>query len=270
MIDLEQPLSTTAGRLNRSPSSARARYVSLPPWTRLILPLALVSGVLLPLGALLTAVFEIDSARWAHMWETFLPRALSNTLFLIISVGAGTLIIGTAFAWLVTAYDFPGRRWFERLLLLPLAIPGFIMGFVYVSIFEYAGPVQTTLRGWFGWGRNDYTFPNIASPGGLVLVLTLVLYPYVYMLARSRFPRAGRRQLRGGAADGLEPLPRLHPAGSAAGVSPARCRHDPGDARSHDRLRHGQLFRLPDSQRAHRRAVERGIQSRLPRLSSPF
>jgi iron(III) transport system permease protein len=187
MIDLEQPLSTTAGRLNRSPSSARARYVSLPPWTRLILPLALVSGVLLPLGALLTAVFEIDSARWAHMWETFLPRALSNTIFLIISVGAGTLIIGTAFAWLVTAYDFPGRRWFERLLLLPLAIPGFIMGFVYVSIFEYAGPVQTTLRGWFGWGRNDYTFPNIASPGGLVLVLTLVLYPYVYMLARVAF-----------------------------------------------------------------------------------
>lgn len=185
MIKLAHLIPTTAGSLDDSPSFAR--HVSLPPWTRLILPLALVVGVLLPLGALLLAVFEIDFARWTHMWETFLPRALTNTIFLVASVGVGTFIIGTAFAWLVTAYDFPGRRWFERLLLLPLAIPGFIMGFVYVSIFEYAGPVQTTLRGWFGWGRNDYSFPNIASPGGLVLVLTLVLYPYVYMLARVAF-----------------------------------------------------------------------------------
>jgi iron(III) transport system permease protein len=185
MIKLAQLIPTTAGKPDDSLSFAR--HASLPPWTRLILPLALVGGVLLPLGALLMAIFEIDVARWTHMWETFLPRALTNTIFLVASVGVGTFIIGTAFAWLVTAYEFPGRRWFERLLLLPLAIPGFIMGFVYVSIFEYAGPVQTALRGWFGWGRNDYTFPNIASPGGLVLVLTLVLYPYVYMLARVAF-----------------------------------------------------------------------------------
>jgi iron(III) transport system permease protein len=185
MIKLAHLTRITAGKHDGSPSFSR--HASLPPWTRLLLPLALVGGVLLPLGALFMAIFEIDIARWTRMWETFLPRALTNTIFLVASVGMGTFIVGTAFAWLVTAYDFPGRRWFERLLLLPLAIPGFIMGFVYVSIFEYAGPVQTALRGWFGWGRSDYTFPNIASPGGLVLVLTLVLYPYVYMLARVAF-----------------------------------------------------------------------------------
>lgn len=152
-----------------------------------LLPLLLVLALLLPLGVLLLYVFQFDLARWTHMWNTFLPRALVNTLTLIIGVGIGTGLIGTGFAWLLTAYDFPGRAWFDRLMLLPLAIPGFIMGFVYVTLFEYAGPVQTALRSWFGWKRNDYWFPNIASPGGLILVLTLVLFPYVYMLARTAF-----------------------------------------------------------------------------------
>ncbi|MEO1165609.1 MAG: iron ABC transporter permease, partial [Chloroflexota bacterium] len=96
-------------------------------------------------------------------------------------------VIGTFFAWLISTYDFPGRRWFEHLLLLPLAIPGFIMGFVFVTIFEYAGPVQTSMRNWFGWERGDYWFPDIASPTGLIIVLTFVLYPYVYILARTAF-----------------------------------------------------------------------------------
>ncbi|MBL8165306.1 MAG: iron ABC transporter permease [Anaerolineae bacterium] len=155
-------------------------------WQRL-LPLLLVLALLLPLGVLLLYALQFDLERWTHMWNTFLPRALGNTLTLIVGVGVGTGLLGTGFAWLLTAYEFPGRAWFDRLMLLPLAIPGFIMGFVYVTIFEYAGPVQTALRGWFGWQRGDYWFPNIASPAGLILVLTLVLFPYVYMLARTAF-----------------------------------------------------------------------------------
>ncbi len=144
-------------------------------------------AILLPLGVLLLEIFNLNGERWAAMWQTFLPRSLWNTLVLVIGVGLGTFLLGTGLAILTAAYDFPGRRWFDRLLLLPLAIPGFIMGFVYVSVFEFAGPVQSTLRTWFNWGRGDYWFPNIASPGGLILVLTLVLYPYVYILARAAF-----------------------------------------------------------------------------------
>jgi iron(III) transport system permease protein len=149
--------------------------------------LTIVIFALLPLGALAAQILQVDVERWRHMAQTFLPRALLNTLMLTIGVGLGTLTLGTTLAWLTATCDFPARRWFDRLLLLPMAVPGFIMGFVYVSIFEYAGPVQTTLRAWFGWGRGDYWFPNIASPTGLILVLTLVLYPYVYLLARAAF-----------------------------------------------------------------------------------
>jgi iron(III) transport system permease protein len=151
------------------------------------LPVILTLFVLLPLAVLLAQLFQVDVERWQQMTQTFLPRVAWNTLTLMVGVGIGTFILGSLLAWLTTNYDFPGRRWFDRLLLLPLAVPGFIMGFVYVSLFEYAGPVQTSLRSWFGWERGDYAFPNIASPGGLILVLTLVLYPYVYLLARAAF-----------------------------------------------------------------------------------
>lgn len=152
------------------------------------LPVLILTVVLLlPIAVLLLEVVSIDTALWARMWNTFLPRALWNTLRLALGVGVGTLLVGVGFAWLVSAYDFPARALFDRLLMLPLAIPGFIMGFVYVTIFEFAGPIQTQLRAQFGWSRGDYWFPNISTPTGLVLVLTLVLYPYVYILARSAF-----------------------------------------------------------------------------------
>lgn len=171
-----------------------SNYKSIPsnsvrfrPNFRIVLSILVVIIVLLPLLLLTLALFDINAERWLGMWETFLPRALSNTVILAVGVGVGTFLLGTSLAALIAAYDFPGRRLFDRVLLLPLAIPGFIMGFVYVTIFEFAGPVQTTLRSWFGWGRDDYWFPNIASPGGLILVMTLVLYPYVYILARAAF-----------------------------------------------------------------------------------
>lgn len=152
------------------------------------LPILLLTLILLvPIGILSVELFSIDVALWQRLWNTILPRTLYNTLRLAVGVSLGTLIIGVGTAWLVTAYEFPGRRWFDKLLMLPLAIPGFIMGFIYTSVFEFAGPVQTWLRDQNGWGRGDYWFPNIASPTGLILVLTLVLYPYVYILARSAF-----------------------------------------------------------------------------------
>jgi len=164
----------------------KSHRIARPP-LRVVLSLFIVIIILLPLILLTLAIFDIDVSRWQNMWDTFLPRVISNTLILAIGVGSGTFLLGTSLAALIAAYDFPGRRFFDRLLLLPLAIPGFIMGFVYVSIFEFAGPVQTALREWFNWGRDDYWFPDITSTGGLILVLTLVLYPYVYILARAAF-----------------------------------------------------------------------------------
>ncbi len=160
-----------------------------------ILPFLLVIAILIPIGVLVAEIFTPDIPLWQRMWRTFLPDVLWNTLRLAVGVGLGALVIGTLSAWLVSTYEFPGRTWFDKLLLLPLAIPGFIMGFVYVTVFEYAGPVQTGLRESFGWERGDYWFPDIASPGGLILVLTLVLFPYVYILARAAFREQAARTL---------------------------------------------------------------------------
>ena len=171
--------------------SARHKNIALRTGLRLWLgqlPVLIGTIILLaPIAVLAVELLSLDIPLWQRLWNTILPRTLWNTLRLVVGVSLGTLVIGVGSAWLVTAYDFPGRGWFDRLLMLPLAIPGFIMGFVYVSMFEFAGPFQTALRDQFGWSRGEYWFPNIASSGGLILVLTLVLYPYVYILARSAF-----------------------------------------------------------------------------------
>lgn len=179
-------LITSIANIRRLPSQNTFvfNWRQRPQWSPALLPLGITLLVVVPILLLVREIITPTPELWARMWRTFLPHVMANTLTLVAGVGVGTLLIGTGAAWLVTAYEFPGRRWFDRLLLLPLAIPGFIMGFVFVAIFEYAGPVQTQLRAWFGEG---IWFPNISSAGGLILVLTLVLYPYVYILARAAF-----------------------------------------------------------------------------------
>lgn len=154
-------------------------------WIGLFLPTAIAIVVLFPLGYLVRNVFlNPNEALWTRWWDTILPPMILNTLQLTLGVGIGTFIIGAGTAWLVTAYDFPGRFIFDRLLLLPLAIPSFILGFVFVATFDYAGPVQSQWRAWFGI---DAWFPDLISGWGAVIVMTAVLYPYVYILARAAF-----------------------------------------------------------------------------------
>lgn len=122
------------------------------------------------------------------MASTVLPHYIWTTIFLMSGVGLGTLIIGTGTAWLVTMCRFPGRRFFEWALVLPLAVPAYVIAYVYTDLLEFSGPVQVVLRDFFGWGnRQDYWFPEIRSLGGAITVMTLVLYPYVYLLARAAF-----------------------------------------------------------------------------------
>ncbi len=125
---------------------------------------------------------------WPHLATTILPRHSWNTLVLMAGNGLGVFLIGTGTAWLVATCEFPGRRTFEWALLLPLAVPAYIVAFVYTDIMEFAGPVQGLLRDLFGWQtKRDYWFPEIRSMGGAIFVMSFVLYPYVYLLARAAF-----------------------------------------------------------------------------------
>ncbi len=124
---------------------------------------------------------------WDHLAATVLPRYVLNTLALMVGVGAGVLVIGVATAWLVTMCRFPGRRLFEWALLLPFAVPAYVVAYTYTGLLDVAGPVQGWLRLTFMLTPRDYWFPQIRSLGGAILMLTLVLYPYVYLLARAAF-----------------------------------------------------------------------------------
>ena len=125
---------------------------------------------------------------WAHLADTVLPVYISTTLILLFGVGSLSIVIGVSTAWLVTMCRFPGRRIFEWALLLPFAVPAYVIAYIYTDLLEYAGPVQGALRNLFGWqSYQDYWFPDIRTTGGAILMLALVLYPYVYMLARASF-----------------------------------------------------------------------------------
>jgi len=154
-------------------------------WAGLAIVIAALVSV--PLLAVFANLFASSDGVWAHLAETVLPRYVANSLWLALGVGCGTLVIGTATAWLVTMYSFPGRRIFEWALLLPLAAPGYVMAYAYADFLQFVGPVQTSLRQAMGWSRGDYWFPEIRSLGGAIFVLTLAAYPYVYLLARSAF-----------------------------------------------------------------------------------
>lgn len=122
-----------------------------------------------------------------HLLQTVLPRYTGTTLVLVSLVAVGTFSIGTGAAWLVTMTRFPGVRLFEIALVLPLAFPAYVLAYAYTYVLDHPGIVQTTLRNVTGWGPRDYWFPEIRSVGGAALMLVLVLYPYVYLLARAAF-----------------------------------------------------------------------------------
>ena len=145
--------------------------------------------VLLPLSVLLFSWHEVDRQIWAHLWQTQLPRLIGNTLMLVIGVGIGVTALGVSLAWLTSLCEFPGRRWLDWALMLPFAIPAYVLAFVFVGLLDFAGPVQTLLRDWFGAG---FRLPRVRSTGGVIIVLVLVFYPYVYLLARNAFLAQGK------------------------------------------------------------------------------
>ena len=161
------------------------RLFRLDGWS--VFSLLVAGMVATPVLAVAAHVFVPTGNLWAHLAQTVLPTYIWNSVWLLIGVGTGTLVIGVGTAWLVTMCRFPGRRVFEWALLLPLAVPAYVIAYTYTGILEFAGPVQSALRDAFGWTGREYWFPQIRSLGGAVAMMTLVLYPYVYLLSRAAF-----------------------------------------------------------------------------------
>ena len=156
------------------------------PWSTGAMLIAAV--VVAPILAVFWIALFPSENIWPHLMATTLPRYMTNTLLLMLGVGGLAACFGTATAWLIARYEFPGRSGLEWLLLLPLAIPAYVGAYALVDFLEYAGPVQSGLRGLFGWqSARDYWFPEIRSKGAAILVLSAALYPYVYLLARAAF-----------------------------------------------------------------------------------
>lgn len=145
------------------------------------------------------------SATFPHLWATVLPEYLFNSLSIAAIVALLGIVIGVGCAWLVAAFDFPGKRIFEWALVLPLAMPAYVVAYAYTDFLQFSGPVQSGLRALFGWQPQQYWFPQIRSVGGAGLLFSFVLYPYVYLLARNAF---------------LERSPRMWDAARTLGAGP--------------------------------------------------
>nr|WP_231390564.1 iron ABC transporter permease [Pseudomonas qingdaonensis] len=158
--------------------------------------------VLLPLSVLVLSWQSIDLQIWSHLLDTQMSRLLGNTLTLILGVGVGVTVLGVSLAWLTSLCEFPGRRWLDWALMLPFAIPAYVLAFVFVGLLDFSGPVQTLLREWFGPMR----LPRVRSTGGVIIVLVLVFYPYVYLLARTAFLAQGKGLMEAARVLGQSPL----------------------------------------------------------------
>jgi iron(III) transport system permease protein len=164
---------------------------------------ALAVGI--PVLGVLSNLLGANAGAFAHLWATVLPGYLGNSLLIMLIVGVLAAVIGIGCAWLVAAWNFPGKRLFEWALVLPLAMPSYVVAYAYTDFLQFSGPLQTGLRALTGWQARQYWFPEIRSAGGAALVFALVLYPYVYLLVRTAF---------------LERSPRMWDAARTLGAGP--------------------------------------------------
>ncbi len=166
-----------------------------------LVPFFVAALVLIPVGVVSSSFFAPADDIWKHLVETTLPMLLLNTLWLALGVVAGTTLLGVSLAWFTAVYKFPGCNFFSWALLLPLAIPAYVTAFVALGLFDFTGPIQTTLRAWFG--TDLFWFPDVRGRLGVIIVMTLAFYPYVYLLARNAFLTQGKRSLEAAQSLGL-------------------------------------------------------------------
>ncbi|MDY6949028.1 MAG: iron ABC transporter permease [Pseudomonadota bacterium] len=164
------------------------------------LAVVLCLPALVPLLVIAHATLSPEADVWAHLARYVLPEVTLNTIKLLVGVALLSGVVGTTLAWLTSICEFPGRRFFDWALLLPLAIPTYVLAFVAVGFLDYSGPLQSWLREVTG---TSTWVPRIRSTGGVIVVLSLALYPYVYLLARTAFLTQGRRALEAAQMLGL-------------------------------------------------------------------
>ena len=146
--------------------------------------------IAIPILTIFYMALSSEKNIWPHLSSTVLPGYIITTLIVLFGVGLITLVLGIGLAWIVTVYNFPFRRILEWLCLIPLAMPTYIIAYTYGEIFDYPGFLQSSLRFIFGWqSYKDYWFPDIYSNGGVIFVMSFVLYPYVYLTSRAAFLR---------------------------------------------------------------------------------
>ncbi len=207
MTDTARPFGPSpdrAGSANRAAPLPATAPRSVPPGAlsarkgqlRWLSGAALVLGGLIALpilgilASLLAPVFGVSSGpdgAWPHVRDTLLGEMALNSLLLALGTGTGVTVIGVGTAWLVTMCAFPGRRLFEWALVLPLAVPAYVLAYMYTDFLHHPGAVQTALRAVTGWGPRDYWFPEIRSREGAILIFSAAFYPYVYLLTRAAF-----------------------------------------------------------------------------------
>jgi iron(III) transport system permease protein len=187
-------------------SSASGGAGALSRWSLGALAIAALAG--LPIAAIGWSALGGGGGSGAALGDlarTVLPAYIANTALLMVLAGAVAGVIGTGCAWLIAATRFPGRNILSWALVLPLALPAYIAAYVYADMLDYAGPVQSALRDATGWGVHDYALPDIRSLGGGALVFGLVLYPYVYLMARTAFATQSLAQFRAARSLGARP-----------------------------------------------------------------
>lgn len=149
--------------------------------------------VVMPIVAIVVIAATGSTSDWPHLIENVIPRATFRTLVLVSGVGAVTALVGVTTAWLVASCEFPARRTLSWLLVLPLAIPGYLAAYAFAQFFDFTGPVQSAWRALFGFETSrDYWFFEVRTTGGAVFILGSVLYPYIYLAARAMFLMQGR------------------------------------------------------------------------------
>lgn len=159
----------------------------------------------LPILAILASLFDTSEGALGHLADTVLPQYILNTGGLMLLSGLLAILIGVSTAWLVAATEFPGRRIFAWMLVLPLAVPAYISAYIYADLLDFSGPVQSSLRAMTGWNVGDYAFPQIRSLTGAALIFAITLYPYVYLLARAAFAKQSVSQFRAARTLGATP-----------------------------------------------------------------
>ncbi|MBN8463314.1 MAG: iron ABC transporter permease [Dechloromonas sp.] len=174
-------------------------------------PLLAVAAIVAVLAGLPVASVGLNifvggtSETWSHLARTVLPEYILNSLWLCLGVGAGVGTLGVTTAWLTVMHEFPGRRFFEWALVLPLAMPAYVMAYVYTDFLQFVGPLQTALRETFGWRHGDYWFPDIRTLSGAIVMFVCVLYPYVYLLVRTAFLERASGMLEAARTLGMGP-----------------------------------------------------------------